>query len=108
MNAAPSTKIVRLFEYLYNLSIDVGNFVNKNYVKSIVQEVLEQVALGFSEGKFWQNEKDKVKAMFTVSGIQQMVLDFKYCIEASGNYASLKVRLKSQVADPIRRTFCSE
>jgi hypothetical protein len=90
MNAAPSTKIVRLFEYLYNLSIDVGNFVNKNYVKSIVQEVLEQVALGFSEGKFWQNEKDKVKAMFTVSGIQQMVLDFKYCIEASGNYASLK------------------
>jgi hypothetical protein len=107
MSAAPSAKIVRLFEYLYNLSIDVGNFVNKNYVKPIVQEVLEQVALGFNEGKFWTNEKDKVKAMFTASGIQQLVLDFKFCIDASGNYASLKVNstFESNRSDQILKSL---
>jgi hypothetical protein len=48
----------------------------------------------FFLGHFWDNEKNREKSMFGNCGINQLVLDLKFCLEALGNFGTEKVCLQ--------------
>lgn len=87
-SAEPGQKFIRLFEYLYRLGTDINSIVAQRLVKPILGQIWEQaVMLMSADALFWAAEKETAKkAMMGRGGLQQFVLDMKFCLQASNTY----------------------
>lgn len=86
--AEPGSKFIRLFEYMYRLGMDINTIIAQRLVRPMLGQIWEQaVFLLSTDPLFWAKEAETAKkAMMGAGGLQQFVLDMKFCLQASSTY----------------------
>eukprot|EP01122_Echinamoeba_exundans_P014955 TRINITY_DN690_c0_g2_i1.p1 TRINITY_DN690_c0_g2~~TRINITY_DN690_c0_g2_i1.p1 ORF type:complete len:932 (+),score=179.78 TRINITY_DN690_c0_g2_i1:156-2798(+) len=89
-SAEPGQKFIRLFEYMYRLGTDINSIIAQRLVRPMLGQIWEQaVRLMSADPLFWSKEQDTAKkAMMGLGGLQQFVLDMKFCLQASNTYVT--------------------
>jgi hypothetical protein len=89
-SAEPGQKFIRLFEYMYRLGTDINSIIAQRLVRPMLGQIWEQgVRLMSADSLFWSKEQDTAKkAMMGLGGLQQFVLDMKFCLQASNTYVT--------------------
>lgn len=84
--SVPSPRFVKLVKYLAEQTNAITTLVGPQSVTPIIARIVAEVAAGMSHGGIWEHIEGEAHQGIGYGGLQQLVLDCKYFMVATGNY----------------------